>query len=183
MWIPREPDGLERLLRDEGDLSDLGPRHARDRVEVDAQLVGVVEVFGADRVRVEIDAPEVVDPGEAGGIVDDDLVGGPPGWERQRGDPQPVGLVVGCPLLEERLAVGAVDEPLQRHRPATCAAQRSVGDGLVVVDEVHLRVAGGLEVDLVGVRDRDLPAGNLEDLLARGHANTIAPRHERLSRG
>ena len=64
------------------------------------------------------------------------------------GGPDPLGPVLGRPLLEERLARGAVDEPLERHRPAAGAAQRPVGDREVVLDEVELRVAGLREVDL-----------------------------------
>ena len=111
----------------------------------------MVEVVGADRVRVEVDAAEVDDPGEAGRVVDDDLVGGPPRRERQRRRPDPVGPVVRGALLEERLLLGAVDEALERHRPAADAGQRAVGDREVVADEVELRVAGLREVDLVGI--------------------------------
>ena len=53
------------------------------------------------------------------------------------------------------------------------AAQRAVGDRQVVADEVELGVAGLGEVDLVRVRDRDLAAADLEDLLAGGHGETI----------
>jgi hypothetical protein len=35
-----QPDRLERLLADEGNIADLGPLDAGHRVEVDAQLVG-----------------------------------------------------------------------------------------------------------------------------------------------
>ena len=72
-----EADGVERLARDERDLADLVPLDAGDRVEVHAQLVGVVEVVGADRVRVEVDAAEVDDPRQLRGVADDDLLGGP----------------------------------------------------------------------------------------------------------
>src|SRR5581483_8400714 len=44
---PDEPEILERLSRDEGDLSDGRPRDARDRVQVHPQLVGVLEVVGS----------------------------------------------------------------------------------------------------------------------------------------
>ena len=102
----------------------------------------MVEVLGPDGMRVEVDAAEVDDPGEPGRIVDHDLVGRPAGREGQRGGPDPVGRVLRCPLLEERLARGAVDEPLQGHRPAAGPAQRAVRDGKVVVDQVELGVAG-----------------------------------------
>ena len=129
----------------------------------------MVEVLGADRVRVEVDAAEVGDPGEPGGVVDDDLVGGPPGREGQRRGPDELGQVLRRPLLEERLAGGAVDEALERHRPAAGAAQRALGDRQVVLDEVELGVARLREVDLARVRDRHLAPVDREDLLLRRH--------------
>ena len=176
-WMPREPDvfgqptrpdRLERLAGDQRHLADLRPADARDRVEVDPQLVGVVEVVGADRVRVEVDAAEVHDPGEPGRVVDHDLVGRPPRRERQLDGPIQAGRLSGRPLLEEELPRGAVDEALERHRPAAGAAQRAVRDGEVVADEVELGVAGLREVDLVRVGDRDLAAADPEDLLRVG---------------
>ena len=94
--------------------------------------------------------------------------------EGQLRGPDPLRRVVRRPLLEERLARRAVDEPLERHRPAAGAAQGTVRDGEVVRDEVHLRVAGLGEVDLVRVRDRDLAAADLEDLLAGRHGGMLA---------
>ena len=168
MWIPRE--------RDEPDVV---PGHARDRIEVDPKLVGMVEVVGADRMRIEVDAAEVGDPREARRIVQDDLVRGPAGRERQGRGPDEVGQVLGRALLEEGLSGGAVDEPLQRHRPVTGAAQRPVGDRQVVVHEIELRVAGRREVDLPGVGDRHLVPVDPEDLLLRRHVATIPSRQRR----
>ena len=134
MWIPREPEvfgqptsptasSASRATSATSRICDHGtPGH---RVEVHPQLVGMVEVLGADRVRVEVDAAEVGDPGQPGGVVDDDLVGGPPGREGQRRGPDELGHVLRGPLLEERLAGRAVDEPLERHRPPAGAAQRA----------------------------------------------------------
>ena len=184
MWMPREPDVLgqptsptafEGLARHERHVAHLRPGHAGDRVEVDAQLVGVLHVVRADRVRVEVHAAEVGDPREAGRVIDDDLIGGPPRRERERRRPDPVGPAVRGALLEERLLLRPVDEALERHRPAPDPDQRPVGDGKEVADEVELRVAGLREVHLVGIADRDLAAADLEDFLLRSHGDTIAP--------
>jgi hypothetical protein len=169
-----EADRVERLLGDQCHLADLGPLDARHRVEVDPQLVGMVEVVGPDGMRVEVDAAEVRDPGQPGGVVDHDLVGGPPGWERQRRDPQPLRSVVRRPLLEERLLRDPIDEALQGHRPAAGSAQGTVGHRQVVVDQVHLGVSRVGEVDLVRVRDRDVAVADLEDFLAGGHGAMLA---------
>ena len=182
MWMPAragrlrpadQPDRLERLARGQRHQPDVRPGDARDRVEVHPQLVGMIEVLGPDRVRVEVDAAEVGDPGEPGRVVDDDLVGGPPGREGQGGGPDELGQVLGRPLLEERLPGGAVHEPLQRHRPTTGAAQRPVRDGQVVLHEVELGVTRLREVDLPRIGDRDLVPVDPEDLLLRSHVDTI----------
>ena len=165
-----EPNGLERLAADHRDLADLRPLDARDRVEIDPQLVGVVEILGPNRMGVEVDAAEIGDPGEPGRLAQDDLVGGSSGRKRQLGRVDPVRSVFGRSLLEERLALSAVDEAFEGHRPTGDAAQRTVGDREVVVDQVHLGVAGLGEVDLVRVRHRDFSAAALEDFLAGRHA-------------
>ena len=45
-------------------------------IEVDAQLVGMIEVVGAHGVRVQVDAAEVHDPEELRRVAHDDLVRG-----------------------------------------------------------------------------------------------------------
>ena len=145
------------------------PGHPGHGIQVHAQLVGVIEILGPDRVRVEVDAAEVADPGEARGVIDDDLVGGPAGREGQGRGPDELGQVLRRPLLEERLARGPIDEALEGHRPATGAAQGALGDRLVVGDEVQLGVAGLGEIDLARVRDGHVVPVDPEDLLLRSH--------------
>ena len=65
----------------EGDGEDVGPGDAGAGVKVDAEFVGMVEVGGADGMWVKFEATEVGDPGETGGIVDDDFLGGAAGGE------------------------------------------------------------------------------------------------------
>ena len=182
MWIPRDPDVFGQPTRPTSasaslarhrHVADLRPLDARHRVEIDPQLVGMVEVVGADGMRIEIDAAEVDDPDQSGSLVHDDLVGGPAGREGQLSGPDPVGRVVRCPLLEERLLGDPVDESLEGHRAAADAGQRAVGDSKVVLDQVELRVPGVREVHLLRVGDRHLATADLEDLLGRRHRGTI----------
>ncbi len=69
------------------------------------------------------------------------------------------------PLLEERVAGGAVGEPLQQHRPPAHGRQQRLGDGEVVAGQVELGLPVLGEEDLVGVGDRHLPSGRLEEHL------------------
>ena len=47
------------------DLADLRPLDARHRIEIDAQLVGMIEIVGAHRMRVQLEAGEVGHPDAA----------------------------------------------------------------------------------------------------------------------
>ena len=114
---PCEAQLVEQSFHADRDPADVVPRHARARIEIDAQLVRMIEVGGAHRVRVQLEAAEVDDPGEAGGVVDDDLLGGPPRRKREGGGAKPAGALLGRSLLVEDLALGAVDEPLQNDGP------------------------------------------------------------------
>jgi hypothetical protein len=51
------------------------------------------------------------------------------------------------------------------------AAQRPVGDGEVVADDVQLGDRVAREIELSRVRDRHLVPGDLDDLLLIGHAS------------
>ena len=131
MWMPREPEvfgqptsphRLERLLADHRHVADLGPLDAGHGVQVHPQFVGMVQVVGPDGMRIEVDAAEVVDPGQPGRVLDDDLVRGPAAREGQLGGRQPLGRVVRGALLEERLLGDPVDEALEGHRAARMPA-------------------------------------------------------------
>ncbi len=153
-----EPEFFEEGFYFEGNAPDVGPLDARSRVEVDAEFIGVVEIAGADRVRMQFHAAEIDDPGEAGGVIDDDFFGGAAGGEGEGRRAEPVGMVGGCALLVEGLGFGSVDEALEDDGAVANAEEGAGGDGLVVTDEVELgelEFAG--EVKLVGVGDADVP--------------------------
>jgi hypothetical protein len=125
-------------------------------------------------MRVEVDAAEVDHPGERSGVADHDLLGGGAGGVLQGDRVDPVGPLLRRPLLEERLLVEPFDEPLEDHRAAGDPAQRAVGYGQVVGDQVELGQAELDEHHLVGVGDRHLAAGDVEDdRLGLGHALSL----------
>ena len=154
---------LEDLVGNEGHVADVLPGNAGAGVEIDAELVRVVEIGGADGVGMKLDAAEVDDPGEAGGVIDDELFGGATGG-KGKGDGAEEGgecLWVGGALLVEGLGLrgleaGAVDEALENDGAVLNSLKRAGRDGEVVADEVELGefyVAG--EVELGGVGDAD----------------------------
>ena len=113
MWMPREPEVFGQPTSPTASSASCATSatsricdhvDARHRVEVDAQLVGMVEVVGADRVRVEVDAAEVDDPGEPAASSSTISSAVRPDGKRQRRRSEPVGPVLRRALLEERLA-------------------------------------------------------------------------------
>ena len=182
MWKPREPDVFGHAERpasvrtsgDERDVDDLLPLDAGHRVQVDAQLGGVLEVLSQDWVRVEVHAAEVDDPSQPGLVAHDDLGRRGPRRVVQLSDLQPLRPRGRGPLLEHRLLANALDEPLEDHRPAGDPAQRPLGNRQVVADQVQLGVPGVGEHDLVLVGDHNLAPAQLEHLLPRRrHADRL----------
>ena len=86
---------VEKRVHLERDAAHVAPGDTRARIEIDAQLVGVIEIARPDRVRVQFDAAQVHDPREAGGVVDDELLRGTARRERECHRPQPDGMVRG----------------------------------------------------------------------------------------
>ena len=130
---------FEQGLHFESDASHVGPGDAGAGIEIDAQLVGMIEIGGADGVGMKFDAAEVDDPGQSGGIVDDDLFGGSAGGKRKRDGAQPGGAVGRRALLVERFAFGAVHEAFENDGAIANSGESAGRDGKIVADEVELR--------------------------------------------
>jgi len=107
---------LERRLDHVRDLADLGPGDAGHRIEVDAQLVGMIEVVRADRVRMQLEAGQVCHPHERGGVARHDFFRRPARRKFQRDDLDPRRTRLGRALLVEELAVDAVRIPHEHVR-------------------------------------------------------------------
>ena len=139
---------VEQRLELRGRRARLGEAGARLRVEVEAQLVGVLGVVGAVGPDVEAQAGEVDRPGDVrdvgrhqrsrGRAVD--------GLDRRR--LQPLRRAVGHALLEERRPAGSLGEALHQHRPAAHRAHERLAHRRVVADEVELRLAALAEEHL-----------------------------------
>jgi hypothetical protein len=61
---------VQHLAHAHRHLAHLGEAHLGGRIKVNPQLVGTVEVGTANRMRVEVDHPEVHGPDQVGGVVD-----------------------------------------------------------------------------------------------------------------
>jgi len=68
----------------------------RDRIEVDAQFVRMVQISGAHGMRMQLDTSQIDDPSETSGVVNDNLLCRAPRWKRQRHCSQPRGRSEGA---------------------------------------------------------------------------------------
>ena len=147
---------------------------ARLRVEVEAQLVGVLGVGGEVRPDVEAEAAEVGRPHDVRDVADHQRTRRCAVHRADRRRLQPVGGCVRDALLEEAGPVGAVAEALQQNGTTLHRPENLLVDRQVVVDEVELGLAALREVDLVRVGDLDLAARNLEhQLFSRRHLSIL----------
>jgi hypothetical protein len=90
-----------------------------------------------------------------------DLSRRPPRWKAQLHRLDPLGALLGGPLLEERLTRGAIDIAFEHDRPPRNATQRALRDRRIVSHQVELGVAGSRKERLVGVGDHDLAVSEL----------------------
>ena len=163
-----EAEFVERRMNERCGLEHLRPRHARRGIEIDTQLVGMIEVVGADRMRMELRAREVGHPREGRGIARHDLVGGSSRRKTDRRDLNPVGPRRRRAFLKEHLRFDAVRPPDEHVRPAASAPQRALGDRQEILHEIALRDARLWKEHFRRVRDRDVVSVDLDDLLFFG---------------
>src|SRR5262249_42390769 len=64
---------VEDLAHDQRHTTHVVPADAGTGIEIDAKLVGVLEVVGPHGVRVQVDAPEIHDPQELRRVAYHDL--------------------------------------------------------------------------------------------------------------
>src|SRR5687768_18119356 len=90
-------------------------------------------------MRMQLNASEIHHPRGPRGTVDDDLLGGAAGGERQRDGLEPLRSVLGCSLLVKRLALRAIHVALEDQRSIADACERSRCNRQVVVNQLELR--------------------------------------------
>ena len=161
------------------------PRSRRPRVEIDAQLVGMVEVRAAHGVRVAVDHAEVDRPRQVRLVVGHQLLrrAARRGTRPSSSAATPAGSWARASARSGR-SIDPVDEALHHRRALAQVDQDGVRGGQVVLDEVELGPAGLGEVDLAGVGEADLVARHLEHrVLALGHLprSLIASGHGELA--
>ena len=142
---------------------------AGHRVEVDAPLVGGLDVGGAGVPGVELHGRHLHGPDHVGDAGDAQLVGGAVvAGEVHAHRAHPVRRALGQALLVDLLAVDAGGEAVHHAGPVAQRPDDAVGDGEVVVGEIEFRFSARREVHPVGVRQAHGPAVDL-DLRGLGH--------------
>jgi hypothetical protein len=112
------------------------------RIEVDAQLVGVVGVAGARRPRMEHDGVHLRGPHRCGGLIEHELRMPPAARVGDRDRPHPLGSALRRVLREELLAVDALGEPLERHGTIAVRLDERVAHRHEVFGELELGDTG-----------------------------------------
>jgi hypothetical protein len=125
---PRQPELVERGSHHTRHVAQLVPRHPRNGVEIDAELVGMIEILGAHRVRMELETGEVGHPQQVRRGAGHDLLRCAARRKLQRGHLDPGGAGLRGALLVEELLPNPVRVAHQHVRASAGAAQRTVGD-------------------------------------------------------
>src|SRR6266536_740355 len=99
------------------DGADLIPRHAWNRIEIDPEFVGMVEIIRSNRMRMKLEAGEIGHPDQRGRIPRNDFFGGSPRRKSKRDDVDPRGTRGRRTFLVEKLAANAVRVSNEHVRP------------------------------------------------------------------
>ena len=83
-----QPEVVQRRAHHAARPRGSGPSHARHGIEIDAQLVGMVEIVRAHRVWVQLEAGEIGHPHQRGCIARHHFLGGPARRKAQRRRPR-----------------------------------------------------------------------------------------------
>ena len=88
----------------------------------------MIEIRCAHCVRVQLNATEVHDPREPGGIVNDNLLRFAAGRKEQRRGAQPLRSIRRCALLIKRLSFSTIDKALENDWTIANAGERARRD-------------------------------------------------------
>ena len=161
-----------------GDLAHLLPFDTRHRIEIDTQLVGMIEVLGADGMRMQLEAGEVGHPRERGRRARHDLFRSTAGRETS-----------ARPLQSSRAAIPARASDRRTRRRCRWGSARARSAGHRPRAARPLRPPGNSGrrrawyspppgTALSWVRDRHVDAIDLNDLrrdLGRHDKNSTGP--------
>jgi len=123
----------------------------------------MIEIAGAHRMRMQLDATEIDDPRKPRRVIDNDFFRSASRRERERYRSQPRGALRWCALLIERLTFGAIDVSLEDKRTIPDSGQRARRDRQIVANQVQFRELCLLrEIQLARVSNTDLASVDRE---------------------
>ncbi len=168
---PLEAELAEQLLHLFGDHPQLRDGCAAVRIEIDAHLVGVVEVVPGHRPGMHLEAAEIHGPHHVREIRRAHELAGACRRKAHRHRLEPLGPGLGHALLVKALAAGTVGKTVEGDGPPADGAHHPFADGEEILDQLQLGLAARREVHLVGVRHAHGAAGDFDvDVFAHAPA-------------
>ena len=151
-----EAQFLEKSFYLKRNSAHIVPLDSRYRIQIDAQFIGMIEVRRANWMRMQLNAAEVDDPREPGGIIHHDFFGRPSRRKGKDHRSKPGRPLLRRALLIERLSLGTIHKTLQNDRAVLNSPQRSRSYRKVISHQIEFCNPDlGREVELVGMRDLD----------------------------
>src|ERR1700749_2753094 len=97
----------------------------------------MIEIRKAYRMRGELKATKVADPGEAGAIGNNYFFGGTSRSKRERDGPQPGRPIGGRAFLIEGFCFRSIDETLENDRAISYSSKSACCDRQVITHEIE----------------------------------------------
>ena len=163
LWPTDQVEVLQRSAEHLRDLPQLIPLHARHRIEIDPQLVGMVEIVRTHGMGMQLEAREIRHPEERGRIARHDFLGEPAGRKFQRDHVDPVGTRPRCALLVEEFAAHPVGISDEYVRSSAGRAKCAVSYDEVVACKVQLCVTRLWKQDLARIGNGYLTAAGRQN--------------------
>src|SRR6476661_4081271 len=137
-------------------FTNLSPWNTGDGIKIDSQFIWMIQIVGANRMRMHLETGKIRHPRERRRITGNNFFRCSPGRKAQRDDLYPRWPRLRRALLIKVLAVNAIGITDEHVGPSAGTAQGAVGNRKVIADEIEFGVTGLGEEDLARIGDRDL---------------------------
>jgi hypothetical protein len=160
-----QPHLFKNRLHLKRNTPHVGPADSRTGIQIDAQLIGMLKVGRPHRVRMQLNAAQVDDPGQPVGFINHQLLSSASRRKRKRNRANPPRSLGRRTLLIKSFTLSTVYKTLQHNRAIANPNQRSRCNRKIVAHEIKLGELCLLgKVKLVRMRDSNFMPLDREDL-------------------